>query len=138
MYLQPGRVRTSGFGFSSVDGWSNLDPFPTGKFVPWMVCAVAFANTSTAPFCNTLSNSFRRAGKVCPHLLADLRRKRLENGLQQSPRWERGGRKQSSCMTQRSCFTSIQTQATREGEGFPILGLWLADSPCILGLWVSD
>ena len=61
----------SGFGFSSLDGWSNLDSFPTGKFVPWMVLWSCLCQHVPAPFCNTLSNSFKTSWQGFAHLHAD-------------------------------------------------------------------
>ena len=71
IYSQAEAVRTSGFGFSSVDGWSNLDPFPTGRFVPWMVLCSCLCQHIPAPLCNTLSNSFKTSWQGFAHLLVD-------------------------------------------------------------------
>lgn len=52
--------------FSSVDGWSNLIPFPTSKFVSWTVLSSSLCQHIPALFCSTLENTYKTGGQVCP------------------------------------------------------------------------
>lgn len=61
----------TGFGFSSVGGWSSLDPFPAGRFVPWVVLWSCLCQHVPAPFCNTPPNSFKTSWQGFAQLLAD-------------------------------------------------------------------
>lgn len=55
--------------FSSVDGWSNLVPFPTGKFVCWRVLSSCLCQHIPALFCNTLPNTYKTGQQGFAHLL---------------------------------------------------------------------
>ena len=55
--------------FSSVDGWSSLVPFPTGKFVCWRVLSSCLCQHIPALFCNTLPNTYKTGQQGFAHLL---------------------------------------------------------------------
>lgn len=137
VYLQPGRGGEDQWLWLLQCRWlGNLDPFPTGKFVPWMVLCSCLCQHVLHLSMPTSTNSSGRLARVC-HLLADSHPEKTKKMVfNKTPGGKGEGGSRDSCMTQRS-FCLMAFGFHREGEGFPILASGWRTVHVYLGSGVS-